>query len=250
MSDDGRPPPAPRNDWALFLDFDGTLAELAPTPDAVTIDPDLPNILRSLMDSLGGAVALISGRPLGELDRLTGLKLPGAGVHGLELRERQGMVPHLPDESGEIGKIAARLAPLVQGDPRLILEAKSGALALHYRRAPEREAECRAAMGDALAAAPGLALMEGKMVLEVKPGHINKGHAIEKLMSLPPFLGRIPVFAGDDRTDEDGFGVVNALKGVTIKIGDGETKAAHRLPSVEDFVAWLKRTASSLSDDG
>jgi trehalose 6-phosphate phosphatase len=181
---------------------------------------------------------------------MTGLTLPGAGVHGLELRERQGMAPHLPDESGEIGKIAARLAPLVQDDPRLILEVKPGALALHYRRAPEREAECRAAMGDALAAAPGLALMEGKMVLEVKPGHINKGHAIEKLMSLPPFLGRIPVFAGDDRTDEDGFGVVNALKGVTIKIGDGETKAAHRLASVEDFVAWLKQTSSSLSGDG
>lgn len=250
MNDDGRALPAPRNDWALFLDFDGTLAELAPTPDAVTIDPDLPEILLSLMDSLGGAVALISGRPLGELDRLTGLELPGAGVHGLELRERQGMVPHLPDESGEIGKIAARLAPLVQGDPRLILEAKPGALALHYRRAPEREAECRAAMREALAAAPGLELMQGKMVLEVKPGHINKGHAIEKLMSLPPFMGRIPVFAGDDRTDEDGFGVVNALKGVTIKIGDGETNAAHRLASVEDFVTWLKQTASSLSGDG
>jgi len=250
MNDDGRALPAPRGDWALFLDFDGTLAELAPTPDTVTLNPELPEILLSLMDSLGGAVALISGRTLGELDRMMGLALPGAGVHGLELRERQGLVPHLPDESAGIGTIAERLAPLVHDDPRLILEVKPGALALHYRRAPEREAECRGAMNEALAGTSGLALMEGKMVLEVKPGHINKGRAIEKLMSLPPFLGRIPVFAGDDRTDEDGFRVVNALKGVTIKIGDGETKAAHRLASVEDFVAWLKRTASSLAGDG
>ncbi|MDZ4382698.1 MAG: trehalose-phosphatase [Parvibaculum sp.] len=250
MNDDGHALPAPQGHWALFLDFDGTLAELAPTPGAVVIDPGLPDILLSLTESLGGAVALISGRPLVELDRLTGLELPGAGVHGLELRERPGMPPHMPDESRAIRKIAERLAPLVAGDRRLILEEKPGALALHYRRAPEREAECRTAMKEALAVASGLEIMEGKMVIEVKPGHANKGHAIEKLMSLPPFLGRIPVFAGDDRTDEDGFGVVNALKGVTIKIGDGETKAAHRLPSVEYFVAWLKQAASSLRGDG
>lgn len=247
---DGRALPAPQGNWALFLDFDGTLAELAPTPDAVTIDPELPQTLLSLMDSLGGAVALISGRPLGELDRLTGLELPGAGVHGLELRERRGMVPHLPDESEAIHEIAAKLAPLIDGDDRLILEAKPGAIALHYRRAPEREAECRKAMMEALAATSGLALIDGKMVLEVKPGHVNKGHAIEKLMSLPPFAGRIPVFAGDDRTDEDGFGVVNALKGVTIKVGEGETAATCRLASVEAFVAWLKAAAISLDGDG
>lgn len=250
MTDDGLALPAPRRNWALFLDFDGTLAELAPTPDAVTIDPDLPATLLSLMDSLDGAVALISGRSLGELDSLTGLRLPGAGVHGLELRERPEMEPHLPDESGAIDEIAAKLAPLVGGDARLILEPKPGALALHYRRAPEREEDCRKAMAEAVSGMPGLEIMHGKMVLEVKPGHVNKGHAIEKLMSLHPFSGRIPVFAGDDRTDEDGFGVVNALKGVTIKVGDGSSAATYRLASVGEFVAWLKQVASSLSGDG
>ncbi|MEP2828941.1 trehalose-phosphatase [Parvibaculum sp.] len=250
MNDGARALPAPQRNWALFLDFDGTLAELAPTPDAVVIDPELPQVLASLMKSLDGAVALISGRTLGELDRHTGLELPGAGVHGLELRERQGMVPHLPDESGAIHEIAAKLAPLADGDDRLIVELKPGALALHYRRAPEREQECRAAMQEALASTSGLQLMDGKMVLEVKPGHVNKGHAIEKLMSLPPFSGRVPVFAGDDRTDEDGFGVVNALKGVTIKIGEGESVAAYRLASVGVFVAWLKDAAMTLRGAG
>ena len=250
MNDDGRALPAPQSDWALFLDFDGTLAELAPTPDAVTIDPGLPDTLLRLMKALGGAVALISGRTLDDLDRMTGLELPGAGVHGLELRERLGMTPHLPDESEAIHEIAAKLAPLVDSDERLILEPKPGALALHYRRAPEREEECRVAMKEAVAATSGLQLMDGKMVLEVKPGHVNKGHAIEKLMSLPPFAGRVPVFAGDDRTDEDGFGVVNRLKGVTIKIGEGETLATHRLASVRDFIAWLKDAAASFERDG
>lgn len=250
MKDDGLPLPAPRRDWALFLDFDGTLTELAPSPDAVVVDADMPRVLAGLLDGLGGAVAVVSGRPLAELDSLLGVVLPGAGVHGLELRERLDADVHPPVEAEGIALIEHALAPLVAGDPRLILETKPGAVALHYRRAPEREMECRAAMEAAFAATSGLSLIDGKMVLEAKPDHVNKGFAIENLLKVPPFAGRLPVFAGDDRTDEDGFEVVRALKGVTIKIGPGASRAEYRVASVEAFIDWLKEVASVLSDTG
>lgn len=246
----GLPLPDPQHDWALFLDFDGTLTELASSPDAVVVDPDLQGILLSLMTCFDGAVAVVSGRPLSELDNLLGVVLPGAGVHGLELRERPGAAAHPPVEAESIAHVARLLAPLVGGDPRLILELKPGAVALHYRRAPEREKDCRAAVEKALRGTSGLHLIDGKMVLEVKPDHVNKGYAIENLMRVSPFSGRVPVFAGDDRTDEDGFGVVMGLKGVTIKIGDGASIAEYRVESVEAFIGWLKRVASVLSDTG
>ena len=250
MKDDGPPLPAPRSDWALFLDFDGTLTELASAPDAVVVDGDMPEILGRLLDALGGAVALVSGRPLAELDSLVGIVLPGAGVHGLELRERRDAPVHPPAGAEGAASIGRTLTPLVRDDPRLILETKPGAVALHYRRAPEREAACRAAMQAALAAITGFHLIEGKMVLEAKPDHVNKGYAIENLIKSRPFAGRLPVFAGDDRTDEDGFRVVKALKGVTIKVGPGASLAEHRIPSVEAFIGWLKEVASVLSRTG
>ena len=239
--------PLPRRDWALFLDFDGTMTELAPSPDAVSVDPALRPILAALEQSLGGALAVVSGRPLAELDALLGLELPGAGVHGLELRERRGGLVHPPQDMAAIRVIEHALAPMVEADPRLILEPKPGAIAFHYRRAPEREAECRAAMARALDGLKGVVLIDGKMVLEVKPDHVNKGVAISRLLAVEPFSGRIPVFAGDDRTDEDGFEVVNAMKGVTIKIGPGDTRASHRIPSVDVLLAWLKEMSGLLS---
>ncbi|MEP0708871.1 MAG: trehalose-phosphatase [Parvibaculum sp.] len=240
-------PPAPRRDWALFLDFDGTLTELASSPDAVSVDPALPHVLAQLERELGGALAVVSGRPLAEIDALMGVVLPGAGVHGLELREHRDGAPHPPPDDGAAAAVHRALMPMVADDPRLILEEKPGAVALHYRRAPERESECRAAMKAALAGVSGLHLIDGKMVLEAKPDHVNKGYAISRLMGAEPFAGRIPVFAGDDRTDEDGFEVVNALKGVTIKIGSGESRAKYRVASVEEFLVWLEGVASGLA---
>jgi len=240
-------PPAPRRDWALFLDFDGTLTELASSPDAVSVDPALPHVLAQLERELGGALAVVSGRPLAEIDALMGVVLPGAGVHGLELREHRDGAPHPPPDDGAAAAVHRALMPMVADDPRLILEETPGAVALHYRRAPERESECRAAMKAALAGVSGLHLIDGKMVLEAKPDHVNKGYAISRLMGAEPFAGRIPVFAGDDRTDEDGFEVVNALKGVTIKIGSGESRAKYRVASVEEFLVWLEGVASGLA---
>jgi trehalose 6-phosphate phosphatase len=242
--------PAPERNWALFLDFDGTLTELAPSPDAISIDPRLRDILLALEAALGGALAIVSGRPLSQIDEYLGLSLPGAGIHGLQLRETRNGILHPPPKGGAVAAIAALLAPMVEADPRLLLEEKPGAVALHYRLAPEREVECRATVTAALEGQPGLHLIDGKMVLEVKPDHVNKGRAIAQLMETALFQGRIPVFAGDDRTDEDGFRIVNAMKGVTIKVGQGETGAAHRIASVDALLSWLGGVARSLSGAG
>ncbi len=242
--------PAAERNWALFLDFDGTLTELAPSPDAVSIDPRLQDILLALETALGGALAIVSGRPLSQIDEYLGLSLPGAGIHGLQLRETRSGVLHPPPKGGAVAEVAALLAPMVAADPRLLLEEKPGAVALHYRLAPEREVECRAAVIAALERQPGLHLIDGKMVLEVKPDHVNKGRAIAQLMETRLFRGRIPVFAGDDRTDEDGFRIVNAMKGVTIKVGQGETGAAYRITSVDGLLSWLGGVARSLSGAG
>lgn len=242
--------PAAQRNWALFLDFDGTLTELAPSPDAVSLDPRLQDILLALETALGGALAIVSGRPLAQIDEYLELSLPGAGIHGLQLRETRSGALHPPPKDGAVAAVAALLAPLVEADPRLLLEEKPGAVALHYRLAPEREAECRAAVAAALDGQPGLHLIDGKMVLEVKPDHVNKGRAIAQLMETPLFRGRIPVFAGDDRTDEDGFRIVNTMKGVTIKIGQGETEAAYRIASVDGLLSWLGGVARSLSGAG
>jgi trehalose 6-phosphate phosphatase len=231
--------PAPERNWALFLDFDGTLTELAPSPDAISIDPRLRDILLALEAALGGALAIVSGRPLSQIDEYLGLSLPGAGIHGLQLREARNGILHPPPKGGAVAAVAALLAPMVEADPRL-----------HYRLAPEREMECRMAVAAALEGQPGLHLIDGKMVLEVKPDHVNKGRAIAQLMETALFQGRIPVFAGDDRTDEDGFRIVNAMKGVTIKVGQGETGAAHRIASVDALLSWLGGVARSLSGAG
>lgn len=245
MSDTGLP--APHHDWALFLDFDGTLTELAPHPDAVRIDPALPGVLETIFTELDGALAVVSGRPLTEIDRYLRVKLPAAGVHGLELRERPGATVHPPAELHLIARLKARLADFVAADKRLFLEEKPGALALHFRQAPDRAAECARLMAEATADLEGIHVLKGKMVLEAKPSRVNKGHAIETMMKEPPFFGRVPVFAGDDTTDEDGFRVVNALGGISIKIADGPSLARHRVEDVQGFINWLKHVASVLS---
>lgn len=239
--------PEPRHDWALFLDFDGTLTELAPHPDAVRIDPALPALLETIFSELDGALAVVSGRRLAELDRHLRVRLPAAGVHGLELRERPGAIVHPPAEALLIARLKARLAGFVAADDRLLLEEKPGALALHFRQAPDKAAECVRLMEEATADLEGIHVLKGKMVLEAKPARVNKGHAIETMMKEPPFIGRVPVFAGDDTTDEDGFRIVNALGGISIKIADGDTLARYRMDDVQGFINWLKHVASVLS---
>ncbi|MCI3208390.1 MULTISPECIES: trehalose-phosphatase [Pandoraea] len=229
---------------AFFFDLDGTLAPLAPRPDAVKLPRDTARVLASLFERTHGAVAVVSGRAIDDIDGLLApLRLPAAGLHGAELRHADGLLLRAEGHVADTERIAAMAAPLhalVAQHPGLLLENKGSALALHYRGAPELAGVARDTMR-ALADlhAEHFSLQPGKLVFELRPRHVSKGRAITTLLQEAPFAGRTPLFAGDDLTDEAGFADVNALGGITIKIGDGETCAHHRLPTPEALTAWL-----------
>lgn len=228
---------------ALFLDFDGTLVDLAPEPESIVVPPGLVDTLGVLSDYLDGALALISGRPIEQLDRfLHPLHLPVAGVHGAERRSGDGDVTLLATHP--LQHVEQTAAALVARHPGLRVERKRGSLALHYRHAPELEALCLRAMEEAVAASPGLTLLRGKMVAEAKPHCATKGHAIEAFLQEPPFAGRSPVFVGDDFTDETGFATVQRLHGIGVKVGDGPTAARHRVESPAALRDQLRMAAA------
>jgi trehalose 6-phosphate phosphatase len=229
---------------ALFLDFDGTLVELAPEPDAIVIPPELVPLLAALRDRLGGALAVVSGRAVGAIDTfLHPLDLPVAGVHGSERRAADGKLVLLPTPSLDTVEQAA--ARLLEQHPALAVEPKRGAVALHYRQAPQLEDLCRRTMEAAVAASPGVTLLAGKMVFEAKSALANKGKALGAFLEEAPFAGRKPVFLGDDTTDEPGFQVAQKLGGTGIKVGPGETLAQHRIAGPAavraGLAAWLAR---------
>jgi trehalose 6-phosphate phosphatase len=215
---------------ALFLDFDGTLVDLAPQPDAVIVPSGLVSTLAGLDKYLGGAIALISGRPIEQIDSfLHPLRLPVAGVHGTERRRSDGVVSLM--STHPLHEVEQAAVSLAARHPELRVEIKRGSVALHYRQAPDLEAQCLQVMQAAVEQSPGLTLLRGKMVVEAKPGGASKGHAIEAFLHEAPFSGRMPVFVGDDFTDEVGFSTVQRLQGLGIKVGEGPSVAWHRLAS-------------------
>jgi trehalose 6-phosphate phosphatase len=234
-------PPSPEA-GAFFLDVDGTLLGIAATPDAVSVEPGVRELLSRLAEASGGAVALISGRAIEALDRLFApLRLPAAGQHGAERRDAGGGI-HL-HELHAAGLAGARRAAgaLARDHPGVLLEDKGRSLAVHFRQAPAAEAGLRAGLEAVVAASEGeLALQPGKMVFEVKPAGRDKGTAISEFMAEAPFRGRYPVFIGDDITDEYGFAVVNGLGGLSVKVGDGATCARARLAGVGEVRDWLE----------
>ncbi len=235
------PPPIAPSD-ALFLDVDGTLLDLAPTPAEVRVDAELFGLLPGLHCALDGACALVSGRALSDLDELfPGLALPAAGQHGCERRDAQGTLHlHAPDR-GTLARLGALFADFATRHEGLLLEDKGATLALHYRLAPQLAAKVRQTMEAALADEPGaaLCLQPGKMLIEIRPDKRDKGAAIRDFMGEMPFAGRRPVFVGDDHGDEHGFAVVRRLGGYGVKVGPGRTRARHRLPDVAAVRQWL-----------
>ncbi|MBA3773749.1 MAG: trehalose-phosphatase [Ramlibacter sp.] len=229
---------------ALFLDFDGTLVDIAPQPEAVIVPSGLVGTLTALNHYLGGALALVSGRPIDQIDAfLRPLQLPAAGVHGAERRGADGSMKLLSTHPLQYVEEAAQA--LASRHPQLRLETKRGSLALHYRQAPELEQECLQAMQAAVEKSPGLTLLHGKMVVEAKPGGASKGGAIEAFMQEAPFAGRSPVFVGDDFTDEVGFATVQRLKGLGVKVGDGASVAWQRLESPAVFRYQLQAAVAA-----
>ena len=234
-------PPALDPRQALFLDFDGTLVEIAAAPDRVMVARALPWLLSALAVRLAGAVAVISGRPLDELAQLLDpFAGPLVGMHGLERRTADGMLVRAPLPAG-LGRARALLADFVAVRPHLLLEDKGSGLALHYRRAPVTASACRnAALRAAALAGDAFELIEGKMVVELRPHEAHKGRAIVALLAEPPFHGRLPVFIGDVRTDEDGFVVVNDMGGLSVQVGRyADTAARYGIPDVDGVLAWL-----------
>jgi len=213
--------PLPTTAWCLFLDVDGTLLELADHPGAVSVDPSLKELLTRLRKAANGAVALVSGRTLSDLDRLfEGLELPLAGLHGCERRDARGALHVAPVALEQLAEVRAGLNRLVARHAGLFLEDKGAGLALHFLKARELEHELRAEV--ALLAAPlvpKFALLDGHAVIEIKPAAHTKDSAVSAFMEEDPFRGRRPIFIGDDQTDYGGFAAVRRFDGLAIAVG-------------------------------
>jgi trehalose 6-phosphate phosphatase len=241
---DSPPPPlsrlAPRR---LFLDFDGTLVELAETPGGIAVPNALKPLLDRLAERLEGRLAIVSGRAVDDLRRHLGASAAVlSGSHGAELHYVDGR--HVP-VSAPPGLAAARAAVhrFAAGGDGLLIEDKPAGIALHYRLAPERAQEADAFL-EALAERSGLALQRGKMVAELRPAGSDKGAALRRLMGEPPFAGARPVFVGDDLTDEDAFRAAAALGGDGVLVGPARPSAARwRLDEVADVTRWLEAAA-------
>ncbi len=224
---------------ALFLDFDGTLAELASRPDAVQVPDDLPPLLDALHQRLDGALAIVTGRARDDLQRwLPARRWPGAFEHGAVRVAGDGQMrlADVPD----LHTLASLAQDFASRHHGLVLERKQTSLSLHYRLNPALGPACATLLEQAIDGRSDLQLMHGKAVVEVKSAQVGKGRAIEAFMAEAPFAGRRPCFAGDDVTDEDGFATVQALHGETIKVGDGPTRAQHRCANPQALRAWLR----------
>lgn len=205
--------------WALFLDLDGTLLDIAPTPEGVKVPRTLRSDLAHAREAVGGALALVSGRSIQGIERLLSpLWLPVAGQHGAEIR-------YAPEEPISISTCAdldraRRLLAPVTSVPGVMIEDKGLSLAVHFRRAPTRAGELHGWIVDALAdLGKELEVLQGRCVFDIKPRGISKATAVERFMAKPPFQGRLPVFVGDDTTDEDGFRAVTARGGFALQVG-------------------------------
>jgi trehalose 6-phosphate phosphatase len=234
------PPPLDPRTAALFLDLDGTLVDIQDRPHAVTAPPELRYLLQRLSRAMGGAIALITGRTLGEADRiLHGALDYVAGVHGFEI-QRHGQILRDAAELSSIAAASVDIRAMLQAHtlPALV-EDKRASLALHYRHAPDAGPELLR-IAHEIAAHRGLRVMQGKMVVELVAGHRTKGDALALFMSAPPFRGRIPIKLGDDMTDEDAFAAANANGGFGVLIGDPRPSLAeYCLPGPAAVHEWL-----------
>ena len=233
---------------AFFLDVDGTLLGFEDRPEDVRADPELLDLLARLRNAAGGAVALVSGRMIADLDRIVApLVLPAAGTHGAELRFADG---RREDPRGDtLAHLRDDVKAFVAARPGLGIEDKGSTIAVHYRHAPEHAEAIGTFLGNAVAG-HDLVVQHGKMVAEIRPTGSHKGAAIETLMTTPPFLKRTPLFIGDDLTDEHGFESVNHLGGVSIKVGHETEKtiASRRLANIQSVRSFLAN-ACHLGDD-
>jgi trehalose 6-phosphate phosphatase len=223
---------------ALLLDLDGTLLDIAPTPDSVVVPPDLPGVLRTLRAHLHDALAVVTGRPIEVIDALLDdAPQAVAGEHGGAFRHAPGEAIERPDLKTPSPAWLERAAALEAAWPGTMLERKARGFGLHFRLAPEADRAIHDGLAALVLGSPDFELMQGKMLWEVRPRGADKGHAVKRLMARPPFLGRLPVFIGDDVTDEDGMRVARPMGGAGLRVPDLFGDAA-------GCRAWLAATAA------
>jgi len=228
---------------ALFLDFDGTLIELAETPASILVPPDLAPLLERLHDRLAGRLAIVSGRAVDDLEsHLPAMSIAISGSHGVEMRLADGrrlpvVVPH------DLAAVRAAVRAFAAGEAGLLVEDKPAGIALHFRQAPDAATAVEGFMQE-LAARHELAIQRGSMVVELRPHGADKGDAVRAFMCDAPFRDARPLFVGDDLTDEHAFAAVSRLGGAGVLVGpERATAAQYRLPSVAAVTDWLERAA-------
>ena len=246
-----RPPPPLLDDaCALVLDVDGTLLEFDIHPDLVGLPRGALDIIGRVSDRLGGALALVSGRPLAELDRLfSPLRFPAAGLHGQQFR---GVAASRQARSGDaLSALRHEAALFAERHPGVLVEDKGANLALHWRTAPHAAAAVTRLAEAHLPLLPGYRLQPGDHVIELVPADVDKGRALHTLMDAAPFKGRTPVFIGDDLTDEFGFAAAHAGGGWSVQVGAREpTQARYRLADPTSVHAWLRRNTAPADSTG
>lgn len=238
-------------DYALFLDFDGTLVDLAPRPDAVVVDPDLPGMLDRLRQRLGGALAIVTGREIATVDAFLAPQIFDAGgLHGVEHRLRGVAYPCRPENHPALRAALAQVKKEVASrDPGILIEDKGCTFVVHWRLAPKEEGFLRALMERVAAeAGSGYRLQLGKAIAEILPAQAGKGEIIAFLMRHSPFKGRVPIFIGDDVTDEEGFEAIETLGGLSIKVGEGPTRARLRISGPTALRSWLGEASEGRID--
>jgi trehalose 6-phosphate phosphatase len=240
-----RAAPMPDQPWCLFLDVDGTLLELAETPAGVTVDVTLMPLLEQLRGLAGGALALVSGRTIANLDELLASRhLPIAGLHGCERRDAAGNLHVAPIALEQLADVRSGMQGMVARNPNLLLEDKGAGLALHFLKAPELEHQLRAEVAVLSAPlVPRFAILDGHAVIEVKPAAHTKDSAVTAYMEEPPFSGRVPIFIGDDVTDYGGFAAVRRFNGLAIAVGP-RVKSEWWLPDPPAVRRWLEQLAT------
>ena len=227
---------------ALFLDLDGTLLEIAPTPELVVVPPGLPDLLTNVHGHLGGAVAIVTGRPIGVIDSLLApFYASAAGEHGVALRYQDGTIEEMPKGQAVPDSWRDALKAAAERWPGVLIEPKPHGVAVHYRLVPERGNDVwRLVRALGPQDHPWFRLIPAREAVEIGPRAASKGHAVERLMAQAPFQGRRPIFVGDDFTDEAGMEAARQFGGEGLRVAEvfGGDPAAVR--------AWLRRGAELL----
>lgn len=238
------PPPLPSSGaaWALFLDVDGTLVGFSDDPDMVNVPPSLRTTLVALHEALGGALAVVSGRRLYDLDRLFGPPLiAAAGLHGLQRRRSDGSEDDMQPDPAVVEALHEHVAALAACLPHMRVEDKGTCIALHYREMPAQEQAVVAGASRIARQLSGYETQLGNHIVEIKPAGVDKGRAVQAFLDEMPFAGRLPVYLGDDLTDEHAFAAVNACDGISIRVGNREpTQARFTLRHPNAVQAWLE----------